>query len=403
MTETLLVLLQRACLGRLALSFLPPGELGSHRPAAWLRTWAASHFVGGVLWSAIDAWCGRLGVTLDARVAIGLVALVVIVRWLTLPAGMVPRHAPPSERAGFVTWALRLAWIGAALAVERGPLVHGDARTVGDVLAAGVFVEHALGVARRAPWARAALAFAWTVVSFAGSAFERASAPVAAQETSATNTLATAALSGAVLVSGWVAWRRRADARALALAALATGSLVIVAPWLAATVAAVVWLYTAPSARRRVLVAFGLAALALAAPHVGSFAPKPLALEPAVRATFAAVLDAPRAWGLWAAVVLALCAASFGLAGGSLRGRGERACDPPERELAGLAVWLVLAPLFAVAATALVGVLPASAAADGSAQSFAALGACGVVLVGLVFAPDERVALAPRDAEVPAT
>lgn len=397
MTETLLVLLQRGLLGRLALSFLPPGELGSHRPSAWLRTWAASHFVGGALGSATDAWCARLGVTLDARVALGLVALVVIVRWLTLPGGMVPRHPPPSERAGFVTWALRLAWIGAAFALERDPLA------IADVLAAGVFVEHSLGVARRAPWARAALALAWTVVGFNGAAFEPAEIALASRSAFVTDALAPAALSGAVLASGWIAWRRRADARALALAALAAASLVSVAPWLATTVAVVVWLYTASSARQRVLVAFGLATLALVAPHVGSFTPQPLALEPAVRATFAAVLDAPRTWGLWAAVVLALCAASFGLAGGSLRGRGERACDPPERELAGLAVWIVLAPLFAVAATALVGRLPASEAASGSAQSFAALGACGVLLVGLVFAPDERVAFAARDAEVPAT
>src|SRR5688572_17286887 len=89
--------------GRVLLSFLPPGEVGSH---AWreLPATVATSLVLGCLAASL------VGPTWALGIALGLA----LVRWFTLPGAMVPRHRPPGERTRALDLVLALAlpaWI----------------------------------------------------------------------------------------------------------------------------------------------------------------------------------------------------------------------------------------------------------------------------------------------------
>ncbi|MBI5433105.1 MAG: hypothetical protein HZA52_09775 [Planctomycetes bacterium] len=393
MNATLTILLQRALVGRVVLSFLPPGELGAHKPSAWPTTWAASHLVGGVVLGAIETWAAFAGRALDARIGAGVLAILLVVRWLTLPAAMVPRHTPVEERAGFATWLLRAAWLGALVSLELPPL------PLADVIAAGVFVEHALALARRRPWARAAVVLAWTLAT--ATAVARGGALAVAPQGASESALAAAAAG-----AGWVAWRRRADQRSLALAALALAGLATREPWLAATAGLVAIAYTAAPVRRRAAITLVVAAVLVAAPHARALGPHAPALAPrahalaldaeslaeAARSTVGVAFASWRARAFWLAVAFALLATGLGFAGASRARRERRAVDPPERELAGLALWVVLAPLVAIGVACVFGPWDAT-----RSQTFStALAAFAAILIGLVACPDEHVEGAER-------
>ncbi|MCE9592930.1 MAG: hypothetical protein K8S98_01950 [Planctomycetes bacterium] len=371
MLDTLIVLLERAVVGRVALAFLPPGAIGEHRPSAWARTWAASHLLGGLVIATARGWCGLAHVALDARWGAVVVALACVLRWFTLPGAMVPRHEPASERAGVATWILRAASLGALIALGLEPFEFAD------VAAACVFVEFGLATARRRPWSRAALVLAWLLTVGA---------------TTAANT--SSVLVVAAAAAAWIAWRRRADRRAVVLAAVALAGLALREPWFAATAAVCVVTHTAAPSRKRALVALAASFLVIAAPHVHGFERANGALIAVAQSVFAAALPTLGAKAFWIAVALALVAATLGFTGGSRASAVTRAVDPPDRELAALALWLVLAPLVVIAAAALLdGAWPVAR----SRAFVAALGACAALFVGLVAAPDERVERGERD------
>jgi hypothetical protein len=91
-----------AALGRLLLSFLPPGPTGGHGPRELPETCAASLALGwlcvGALGPPLAYGWGVLAEHGSAArwVCVALVAACVLallaVRWLTLPGAMVPRH-----------------------------------------------------------------------------------------------------------------------------------------------------------------------------------------------------------------------------------------------------------------------------------------------------------------------
>jgi hypothetical protein len=87
----LLQLLETLFWGRVALSLLPPGRIGSHRPEGLAATAAASFLLGSILAVAIDLPAVLLGLpSIPARALTWLAASVALVRWLTLPAAFVP-------------------------------------------------------------------------------------------------------------------------------------------------------------------------------------------------------------------------------------------------------------------------------------------------------------------------
>lgn len=118
--------------GRIALSLLPPGEVGSHSWRDLPVTVAASLVLGSLL-------AGFVPLVWSVGIALGLGLL----RGLALPGTMVPRHRPPGEpcRAldGLVALALS-AWAAYLVFVQEYALLW---------LALFVLLFHGLTVARR--------------------------------------------------------------------------------------------------------------------------------------------------------------------------------------------------------------------------------------------------------------
>ncbi|HUR29221.1 MAG TPA: hypothetical protein VM509_13620, partial [Planctomycetota bacterium] len=244
-----------ACIGRGVLAWLPPGDIGSHRPAALPVTWATSYLLACVFF-ALGACMAAL---LDVPVSCGWIAaagaLLALARWATLPAALVPRHEVRHERpraaarlllalalgvaiarcatadvdAGAGLWAVRAqAWLSQGWLIGfdgprtlRGALDHAPldagalaclswpSGVVGSLparthllvgfLAALVLTEHVLALARVAPLGRRAVVLLLAL----------ALAPAVSVED---GDLSLAALC-ALAVGGSVAWARRADRR----------------------------------------------------------------------------------------------------------------------------------------------------------------------------------------------
>ena len=87
--------LNQVFVGRVLLSFLPPGPLGSHRPRDLAATLAASYVIGVIAWLLLRVVMRDPSAAYTAFVAIGGVLL--FVRCITLPGAMVPRHQPAEE------------------------------------------------------------------------------------------------------------------------------------------------------------------------------------------------------------------------------------------------------------------------------------------------------------------
>jgi len=219
--------------GRVVLSLLPPGEVGSH---AWrdLPVTAATSL-------ALGSLIGFLG-SLDSFVhPLWILLLAALLRWLTLPGAMVPRHRPPSEPLGALDDLVALAgsiWVVYLLFVE-------DTRSALLWLALFVVLVHALGVARRRRGGRhavlvlgAALCPHWFFFAL------------------------TPALSLGLGASFLIPWLRRADKRAGVLAMLGFGSVFGAGPSLLGLVGpSVFFLFSHPRQRRFAGIGVALSSL----------------------------------------------------------------------------------------------------------------------------------------------
>lgn len=152
-----------ALIGRLLLSFLPPGPTGAHGARGIAETWAVSLALGwlGLFVTALpqmrvwvwiaerkegpNAWLQALQIAVPA----GLLAGLALARWLTLPGAMVPRHQVErsSPRSAWLVLPV-LLWLAFAACTQA--FVPALAW-----LALGVLLERALARARRAPAGRA--------------------------------------------------------------------------------------------------------------------------------------------------------------------------------------------------------------------------------------------------------
>lgn len=203
-----------AALGRLALSYLPPGEPGLHGPGDLASTLAVSAVLGGVVLGL--GYVPLVALRLSAGAALGVVyalpvlALVVAagLRWLTLPGAMVPRHRPAASPPGTLERALLAGlalWFGYAFLTRAfvAALVW---------LVIGVLVARALLQARRPLWGALGIAAAIALLGNPGGGSQ-------SDLFGLCDELGVAA--GLSLgAAGLVSWVRRADRRALALSAI---------------------------------------------------------------------------------------------------------------------------------------------------------------------------------------
>jgi hypothetical protein len=199
--------------GRIVLAWLPRGLVGSHAPRDLATTASASLFLGLVAGIAFDALPSQI--RLGCWIGLGVLGLL---RLATAPAAMVPRHEPPLARQGFAAIALRITgWILIGLACRE--FLRASHRHAGEELlppvvfvacafAAAFLLEHALLVARCAPWVRSA-----GVLAYASLLLLEPIVP-STGFVPILPFLFTAAASSAV------AWLRRGDERALALSAI---------------------------------------------------------------------------------------------------------------------------------------------------------------------------------------
>ncbi|MBI5365048.1 MAG: hypothetical protein HZA53_17860 [Planctomycetes bacterium] len=407
--QALLLLLAIAFVGRVVLALLPVGALGAHGARELPATWAVSHLLGvaafALLASVVQAF--ELAPTWSSPWAFVVPWVVVgLVRVACLPGALVPRHAP---RTAFVpAWVLGLALLAAVLAttpwwvaqeVTRGTETVGSSlrsggRSFAETLALGfdveeihtaaVFVEaasaiallvlvaHALAVARRSPVARAlaVLWLAWLLFLVRG----------LIRYDEAVHSLL--AFGGGTACS--VAWFRRGDRRAQALAALALASGVLFEPTAWSSVLACLGVLLVASPR----ASLGRAALWSGA---GALVVLLMAGEP-YRELDTPVLELPRAQILTVFLVpaLALAASAYAVRVLVLRKQDPREIiDATTRESLAVGLMLVL------------GALAATAESDSRWMHFAEgmphfpaallpFLALVPLLVGLVGAPDER-------------
>jgi hypothetical protein len=112
-----------AFVGRVILSWLPPGEPGYHRPAKLPATWAASHLLGLVTYHTLAVLLEPFPMRITVLSLSVPFALLALVRWFALPGAMVPRASRPPTRSPLAARVL-LALIAIALLV--GPTLVGD-------------------------------------------------------------------------------------------------------------------------------------------------------------------------------------------------------------------------------------------------------------------------------------
>jgi hypothetical protein len=247
--EALATLVEYAFVGRILLSFLPPGLPGRHSPRDLPATWAASHLLGSVTLAFELRLLERFGIAPHPLVLLAPWALLALARWITLPGAMVPRHEPAHEASGTLETLLLLA---SALAVLASPFFRAEALAhpsaafepdtplrIADALALLALVSFGLSTARRAPLGRAVavLALAAALATAIARSF---TLPIPL----------TLALGGGLTLG--VSWLRRGDRRAAALAVIALSGSALLGPRAAIFGAAglfALWLHTAPPSR----------------------------------------------------------------------------------------------------------------------------------------------------------
>jgi hypothetical protein len=92
--------------GRTLLAWLPAGEPGRQRPTDLPATWAASHLLGWLAFHTAAGLASELGLRFGWRAFALPFAALAVLRLLTLPAPMLPRHDARPERP---TWLDRAA------------------------------------------------------------------------------------------------------------------------------------------------------------------------------------------------------------------------------------------------------------------------------------------------------
>jgi hypothetical protein len=351
-------------LGRVVLSFLPPGPVGSH---AWsdLPVTAAVSFAVGLL---ID----RLASSLTDWGFWGWVPLVVVLallRWITLPGAMVPRHRPHSEpltQFDLLLVGIALGW-SVYLYLSKTPL------SAWSWLAISVVLFHGLGTARRQRLGRF-----WIL----GVTAALGAPPAVAGYLDELGPALLPALSLALGATFLVPWLRRADKRAGSLSALGFGS-ALLAGWDPLGFAGVATLLVASrrSQRAFALRASVCAALVFALPSLlgkDSFRRDRLLWG---RNLLDWALDR-HAWGLaWLSIAVALLAGAL-----TFRWRGEPwssgSIDEPRREIRALLLLLVLSA----------GSLALPLSPWSEEQALAILFPPAALLAGLLVIPAERPA-----------
>lgn len=350
-------LLAVAIAGRLALSLLPPGDVGSHAPRDGPLTWAVSHALGTLAFALLGG-LGFLGSIHPAWLfALGGAALVA--RVFTLPAGMVPRHDPPAETPNGLARLLAIAIlvvIASAWVRElRHPTELGPARTA-TWTALVILIGYALERARRAPAGRRCAQLIAACGAFALASEIRADEWV----------LMFFFGAGCAFL---IPWLRRADRRALALSALSFAACL---PWrargwplaLAGVCALIAW---TPRPSRSAALRWSAAALG----SVGLLsirAPWQLVSDPAASSTAG-----------WILASVALLVGAPSALSSRARNRNARGVDGPGRELAALLTILALSAL---------GLMLAG---DHGPRSLP-VAPCAVMILGLSLARSERPA-----------
>ncbi len=290
-------------IGRALLSWLPPGELGSHRTVQLPLTWATSYLLGCVAIAAATAACALARLPFSCAGIAGAGALLALARIVTLPAALVPRHEVLSERPRNLSRALFAIALGiVAWAAWRMPVAtdtgHWATRAQA-LLSRGTIAgidDPANGALAAAPFESASLAFiAWPNGAVSSNAArlqwlacaiavlllaERAMATarraplgrrmllvplalaLAVAATAEDGNLGSAALV-ALLVCGLISWTRRADARGLALTCLSSCALPLTRPdgWVLGLAGgfAVLMSSARPSTRRALIWTLGCA------------------------------------------------------------------------------------------------------------------------------------------------
>ncbi|MBK7644727.1 MAG: hypothetical protein IPJ19_17080 [Planctomycetes bacterium] len=361
-------------LGRVLLSFLPAGEPGGHAPRALPVTLAASLVLGLGAVLALRTLFGP-----SWAIELGAGAAGALVRWATLPAGIVPPRDPARERPSLLSRLIYTAAFAPAIlywtedALGSGDPAYTSLQTLRSlslcVLLVGV--EHGLALARRAPLGRRIFVLVLSLYVY------RENAQTAALLSESYARIAAACWAcGAAFA---LAWLRRADRRS---ALLALACFVVGRPWsalegmllVAAALVALVLCTSAPS-RGWMAKAAGIA-----------FA---IAWLPALRGmSWDGVRPSASplpALGRLALVVALLATAAY--VGRAIAARARPEHEEWREELArGDRLLLLLG-----AATALVcGVLPAAGGSFGGASGMQVAAAIAFLLAGCVSIRPER-------------
>lgn len=216
-------------MGRVTLSLLPPGRLGSHRPGELPSTLAASLLLGFVVTLVASLPAVLLG---QSPLPIGTLAAlalgVAVVRWITLPAAFVPSpfpsvDTPPTDAVAWRwTCALAIA-LGLVRAAEAlWPIQGWRALTLLQhlpLLALPALLDHAL---RQLDQEARPRTWVWVVPAVLVWVL-----PAAVVLHGALPWVAFLLGSGTAFL---LVWRRNADRRALAVSALAFGAATCTAP-----------------------------------------------------------------------------------------------------------------------------------------------------------------------------
>ena len=176
---SLMFLFVTTLLGRVQLSWLPPGRVGGHGVAELPLTWAASHLLGFVTFPLWFGFLINVSTEFGQLTLFGPWIVLALIRLATRPAAMAPRHVPPSEplSPGWsnLRFAVRGAFFFLVVLVGSTPRdSSGSAKGLFDLeggfdtnlisathlLALGIFLDHGLKTLRLAPLARL---LAWTV------------------------------------------------------------------------------------------------------------------------------------------------------------------------------------------------------------------------------------------------
>ena len=370
-----------ALAGRAALAWLPPGRLGSHDLRAWPATWAAAHVLGAIVVCAAGRAAELAGFAAWPAALAAVLGGLALARFATRPAAMVPRHEVRAERpsafaklAGLALAAalvrLLFATTGesgtglarageAAAGFARGPCAGADplarwfelagapneaaGRVFAWTSAVALFalLAHGLERARRAPAERRLWLFLFALTPGAAALAGGAEGALAALGPGA----------GAALS---VAWFRRADRRALGLAALAHASGAGWNPGAAGLALALAGLallvICTPRPSRARAAAWAGAALALQLPLAALCEPAwaGAAFDPSLLGA-AARQSLARLGPLAPLAALALLGGALGLRGRRWRPRFDpsrpSAVGEPGRELAASALIVAAAPL----------------------------------------------------------